>query len=34
MHCEGKLRLRSYNKSYCLIVAVTKAGLTVVEQWH
>jgi hypothetical protein len=26
MHCEGKLRLRSHNKSYCLIVGVTKAG--------
>ena len=30
MHCEGKLRLRSYNTRYCLIEVVTKAGLTVV----
>jgi hypothetical protein len=29
MHCEGKLKLRSHNISYCLIEVVTKAGLTV-----
>ena len=29
MHCEGKLKLRSHNTSYCLIEVVTKAGLTV-----
>jgi len=29
MHCEGKLRLRSYNTSYCLIEVISKAGLTV-----
>jgi len=29
MHSEGKLKLRSYNTSYCLIEVVTKAGLTV-----
>jgi len=29
MQCEGKLKLRSYNTSYCLIEVVTKAGLTV-----
>jgi hypothetical protein len=29
MHCEGKLKLMSYNTSYCLIEVVTKAGLTV-----
>jgi len=26
MHCEGKLTLRSYYSSYCLIKIVTKAG--------
>jgi len=31
MHCEGKLKLRSHNTSYCLIGMVTKAGLTVFE---
>jgi hypothetical protein len=29
MHCEGKLKLKSHNTSYCLIEVVTKAGLTV-----
>jgi len=29
MQCEGKLKLRSHNTSYCLIEVVTKAGLTV-----
>jgi hypothetical protein len=29
MHCEGKLKLRSHNTSYCLIGVVTKAGSTV-----
>jgi hypothetical protein len=29
MHCEGKLKLRSHNTSYCLIEMVCKAGLTV-----
>jgi hypothetical protein len=29
MYCEGKLKLRSHNTSYCLIDVVTKAGLTV-----
>ena len=29
MHCEGKLKLRSRNTSYCLIEVVTKAGLIV-----
>jgi hypothetical protein len=29
MHCEGKLKLRSHNTSYCLIEVVTKAGWTV-----
>jgi len=28
MQCEGKLKLRSHNTSYCLIEVVTKAGLT------
>jgi hypothetical protein len=28
MYCEGKLKLRSNNASYCLIEVVTKAGLT------
>ena len=28
MHCEGKFKLRSHNKSYCLIEVATKAGLT------
>ena len=29
MHCEGKLKFRSYNTScVCLIEVVTKAGLT------
>jgi hypothetical protein len=32
MHCEGKLKLRSHNTSYCLIEVVTKAGLTVPMQ--
>ena len=27
MHCDGKLKLRAYNTSYCLIEVVTKAGL-------
>jgi len=30
IHCEGKLKLRSHNTSYCLIEVVTKAGLTVI----
>ena len=38
MHCEGKLKLRSHNTSYCLIEVVTKAGLTVYSPaevlWH
>ena len=25
MHCEGKLKLRSHKKKYCLIEVVTKA---------
>jgi hypothetical protein len=29
VHCEEKLKLRSRITSYCLIEAVTKAGLTV-----
>jgi len=29
MHCEGKLKLKSQNTSYCLTEVVTKAGLTV-----
>jgi hypothetical protein len=29
MHCEGKLKLRPYNKNYGLIEAVTKAGWTI-----
>jgi hypothetical protein len=29
MHCEGKLKFRSHNTSYCLIEMVTKADLTV-----
>jgi len=29
MHCEGKLKLKSHNASYCLIEVVTNAGLTV-----
>jgi hypothetical protein len=29
MCCEGKLKLRSQNTSYCLIEVVTKAVLTV-----
>ena len=29
MHCEGKVKSRSHNTSYCLIEVVTKAGLTV-----
>jgi len=29
MHCEGKLKLRLHNTSYCLIEVVTKAGFTV-----
>ena len=29
MHCEGKLKLRSQNSSYCLLEVVTKTGLTV-----
>jgi len=29
MHCEGKLKSRLHNTSYCLIEVVTKAGLTV-----
>ena len=33
MHCEGKLKLRSHNTSYCLIEVVTKAGLTVHVLW-
>jgi hypothetical protein len=28
MHCEGKIKLRSHNTSYCLVEVVTKAGLT------
>jgi hypothetical protein len=32
MHCEGKLKLRLHNASYCLRQVVTKAGLTVV--WY
>jgi len=28
MHCEGKLKLKSLNTSYCLIKVVTKVGLT------
>ena len=31
MHCEGKLKLRLHNTSYCSIEVVTKAGLTVVS---
>ena len=27
-YTEGKFKLRSHNKSYCLIDVVTKAGLT------
>ena len=27
MHSDGKLKLRAYNTSYCLIEVVTKAGL-------
>ena len=30
MYCEGKLKLRSHNRSYCLIDVITKAGLTVI----
>jgi branched-subunit amino acid transport protein AzlD len=29
MHCEGKLKLRLRNTSYCEIKVVTKAGLAV-----
>ena len=28
MHCEGKLKLRSHNTSYCFIEVVTKVGMT------
>ena len=31
MHCEGKLKLRSHNTSYCFIEVITLAGLTVVN---
>jgi hypothetical protein len=34
MHCEGKLKLRSHNTSYCLIEVVTKAGLNVYHICH
>ena len=34
MHCEGKLKLRSHNTSYCLTEVVTKAGLTVIIVYH
>jgi len=27
MHCEGKLKLRLHDTSYCLIEVVTKAGI-------
>jgi len=30
MHCEGQLKSRSHNTSYCLIEVVTKAVLTVI----
>jgi len=29
MHCEEKLKSRSYNTSYCLIEVAAKAGLSV-----
>ena len=29
MHCEGKLKLRWQNSSYCLLEVVTKTSLTV-----
>jgi hypothetical protein len=29
LHCEGKLKLRSHNTSYCFIEVATKAGLIV-----
>jgi hypothetical protein len=29
MYCEGKLKLKSHNTSYCLIEVVTKEGLTI-----
>jgi hypothetical protein len=29
VHCEGKLKLKSHNTSYCLIEVATKAGLTI-----
>jgi hypothetical protein len=29
MHCEGELKLRSHNTSYCLIEVVTNAGVSV-----
>ena len=32
MHCEGKLKLRSHNTSYCLLQVVIKAGLTVYDE--
>ena len=28
MHCEGKLKLKAHNTSYCLIEVVTKAVCT------
>ena len=34
MNCEGKLKLRSYNTSYCLTEVVTKAGFTVFSCLH
>jgi len=29
MHCDGKLKLRSCNTSYCLIEVVNKEGLII-----
>jgi len=29
MHSEGKLKLKSYNASYCLMEVVTKVGPTI-----
>jgi hypothetical protein len=31
IHCEGKLKLRSHNASYCLMKVVTEAVLTVMD---
>jgi len=34
MQCGWKLKLSSYNTSYCLIQVVTKAGLTVPIKYY